>query len=173
MVIVEGVKDVAVQILALIIASGLLGMGFGIFIGRATQRGRHRVDLSHPVVQERILVRPDVELFAENERLRDRLVAARARIESLEPTPTAPPVPVSMLADRGSDPNATPSSTPKVRPTKSQKVGLKPWGNKRVGAGVTGVGANRAGANEQDAKLGRAHPDGRPRGKRGSRQTRA
>ncbi len=151
-------------------------MGFGIFIGRATQRGRHRVDLSHPVVQERVLVRPDVELFAENERLRDRLVAARARIESLEPTPTAPPIPVSMLADRGSDPNAAPSSTTKaakMRPTKSPKVGLKPWGNKRVGAGVTGVGANRVGKNDQDAKLGRAHPDGRPRRKRGSRQTRA
>lgn len=152
-------------------------MGFGVFIGRATQRGRHRVNLSHPVVQERILVRPDVELFAENERLRDRLVAARARIESLEPTPTAPtgpPVPVSMLADRGLDPNPGPSSTTKAakaRPTKSQKVGLKPWGNKREGN--IGVGANRVGANDQDAKLGRAHPDGRPRRKRGSRQTRA
>lgn len=146
-------------------------MGFGVFIGRATQRGRHRVNLSHPVVQERILVRPDVELFAENERLRDRLVAARARIESLEPTPPAPPVPVSNLADRGSDPNAGPSSTTKKGPTKGQKVGLKAWGNKREGN--IGVGAKRVSAKDQDAKLGRAHPDGRPRSKRGSRQTRA
>ena len=97
MVIVVGFNDVAKQIILFVVTSSLVGLGFGVFIGRATLR-RHRrgIDPRHPIFQERVLVQPDVALFAENERLRDRLVTARARIEDLEaalpvPTPITTP----------------------------------------------------------------------------------
>ena len=93
--------DLVEQIAAFVVASGLLGLLFGILIGRTTQRGRvdrgpasgssttgpgRRRSLAGPdlPVHERVVVRPDLTLYRENERLRDRLVTLRARLDALE-----------------------------------------------------------------------------------------
>ena len=77
-------RDLVGQIAAFVVLSGLLGLGFGVLVGRATHRGRGVRVVQERVVQERVLVRTDVSLYRENEQLRDRVVALRARVDLLE-----------------------------------------------------------------------------------------
>ena len=167
MVTVVGLTDVATQIILFVVTSSLVGLAFGVLIGRATlRRWRRGIDPSHPIVQERVLVQPDVALFAENERLRDRLVAARARIVQLESTrPIAAPLVASNEVATGPVTTTT-SSTTGTGKSRGRKA--SPGGSTDTGAGATPA------TNPVDvgATLRMTHR-GRGPVKRGRRRTRA
>ena len=87
----QDVGELAVQIGAFIIGAALLGLCAGVLFGRRSgaKRAARRFDMQAPaeapvVRATRVVVRPDPALFAENERLRDRLIIVYQRALDLE-----------------------------------------------------------------------------------------
>lgn len=85
----DGARYLIGEIVAFVVGAAVLGLLFGLVAGYLAGRWRRRTarrageGLAPTVVRERILVRPDPELYAENEALRDKVAALEAQTVAL------------------------------------------------------------------------------------------